>query len=155
MALSNNVFVSNKNNSFNVTKVFKDEGFDSNDVKLFAMISELHWDFGDNLKHEHGASDYLKKCRKVYNKLKVTHSFTDTVNILIAVSAADVASSQPFTDFDYFKKMMNKGLRKNRSSTYLPYIHNVPRIWPGRKAFEDFKFKTDGLKLRKEIMKIL
>ena len=47
---------------------------------------------------------------------------------------------------------MNKGLRKNRRSTYLSYIHNVPKIWPGRDAYGDFEFDTKGLQLRRAVL---
>ena len=71
---------------------------------------------------------------------------------MIAVSAADVSASQPYVDTDHFKSQMKKGLRKNRNSKFFPYIHNVPRIWPGRDAYNDFEFETKGLELRRNVL---
>ena len=83
--------------------------------------------------------------------------------MLMALSVADVLSTQPYIDFSKFieltKKINNNvnidNYDLNVSSQYLTFIKNKAKVHRGINAYEKFDFENKGYKFRNLILKLL
>lgn len=131
-------------------KLFKSLNFTKEDLKLTGFISELHWEFGNCIKSGKDSTHYLSICTKMYKKLKFkTIPLKQCVNILIAVSAADIKAMQQYTNIETLKQ------RKNHKSSYFSWLKNRSKVWPGKNAYKDFNIEEKGLPLRSKILEKL
>ena len=83
--------------------------------------------------------------------------------MLIALSVADVLSTQPYIDFSKFVELTKKinnnvdidNYNLNVNSQYLTFIKNKAKVHRGINAYEKFDFENKGYKFRNIILKLL
>lgn len=146
------IFVNDCPNSelLDFNKLFKSLNFMKEDLKLTGFIAELHWEFGNCIATGETPQHYLSMCTKMYNKLKFkTIPLKQCVNMLIAISAADIKATQQYINIETLKQ------HKNYKSSYFSWLKNRSKVWPGKNAYKDFKIEEKGLPLRSKILEIL
>jgi len=145
------IFMNNKKEKkINFKKVFENEGFTEEEIKLAAFICELHWEFGNCIKLGKDGKEYVKLCEKEYKKLGIKKRDLKTcINILIAVSCADIKSMKQYINKTSLKK------RINHKSEYFSWMKNRSASWPGKDGYKEFEIEKYGKPLRRRIMKMI
>lgn len=119
---------------------------------VISFVSEAHWYFGNDVLRLYNAGynendicyDYISKIYDIYNK-KYQSTGIDFMTLflyLVIVSLADIYAAQPYG----VDRLLNlRGPADlNKKSRIFPFIHNVPKNYPGRDVYTDFKVDTNG-----------
>lgn len=136
-----------------IDNVLLELGLDVRYKYILAFVSELHWHFGDFVLRRYNqgydietlSKEYISKMLDVFDKKYIVSGFDflTLVAYLVMVSLADIYAAQPYGigRLAYLKSSIDL----NKKSKIYPFIHNVPKSYPGKDVINDFKLDNNGL----------
>lgn len=149
--------------SLNIDDLFAGFGVDLTDRVAVATIVEFHWEFGIILRDLNSGRDsaYIQRSINTFLDNIITASgarrnkilFIKIVQAVLIVSIADIKATQPYGVGRLYREGPDQA-NLNKSSTFFPYITNMPKEYKGGNISETSRLIPVGVDLAVDILNI-